>query len=249
MCSRARRARVHAHTHTHTHRHRQTHNNRPPTYPTPTHPHTHTHTVSALAANIVCTPFDVIKSRIQNMPAPAPGQKPIYTGMVDCAVKGACACSVCACVCACVYMAPAPGQRQDGMNRAFSHSLTHLRNANLHPPIHLHTQPPAHTPPHIHTHTGVKAEGMGVLYRGFTPSFIKLAPCKPTSQPPTHPYTNSTYTRESAAHELTHAHMRVRIHTGIHARTHTHTHARTHAHTHTPTHTRVLPTQTNTTSL
>eukprot|EP00622_Pseudochattonella_farcimen_P007590 FR743610.1.p1 GENE.FR743610.1~~FR743610.1.p1 ORF type:complete len:225 (+),score=7.81 FR743610.1:83-676(+) len=66
--------------------------------------------IAALAANIVCTPFDVIKSRIQNMPAPAPGQKPIYTGMVDCAVKG------------------------------------------------------------------VKAEGMGVLYRGFTPSFIKLAP-------------------------------------------------------------------------
>mmetsp|Transcript_13252 Transcript_13252/g.31362 ORF Transcript_13252/g.31362 Transcript_13252/m.31362 type:complete len:314 (-) Transcript_13252:160-1101(-) len=66
--------------------------------------------VCSLVANVICTPFDVVKSRVQNMPAPVKGQPPLYTGMVDCFVKG------------------------------------------------------------------VKAEGPMVLYRGFTPAFIKLAP-------------------------------------------------------------------------
>ena len=43
--------------------------------------------VSSFAANLVCCPFDVIKSRLQNMPAPAPGQPALYNGMVDCLVK------------------------------------------------------------------------------------------------------------------------------------------------------------------
>lgn len=30
-------------------------------------------------------PLDLIKVRLQTMPAPAPGQQPLYTGMVDCA--------------------------------------------------------------------------------------------------------------------------------------------------------------------
>jgi solute carrier family 25 (mitochondrial carnitine/acylcarnitine transporter), member 20/29 len=30
-------------------------------------------------------PLDLIKVRLQTMPTPAPGQKPVYTGMLDCA--------------------------------------------------------------------------------------------------------------------------------------------------------------------
>jgi len=66
--------------------------------------------ISSFVANIVCVPFDVVKSRIQQMPAPKPGEPPMYTGMMDCFAKG------------------------------------------------------------------VAAEGPLVLYRGFTPAFIKLAP-------------------------------------------------------------------------
>jgi len=35
----------------------------------------------------VSNPFDVVKSRVQNMPKPAPGEKPLYAGMGDCFVK------------------------------------------------------------------------------------------------------------------------------------------------------------------
>ena len=64
---------------------------------------------SSFAANIVSNPFDVVKSRIQNMPV-SPGVKPMYTGMVDCLRKS------------------------------------------------------------------VKSDGLLVLWRGFTPAFVKLAP-------------------------------------------------------------------------
>ena len=64
---------------------------------------------SSFVANIVANPFDVLKSRLQNMPIRADGTA-MYTGMVDCLVKS------------------------------------------------------------------VRAEGPLVLYAGFTPAFIKLAP-------------------------------------------------------------------------
>mmetsp|Transcript_7017 Transcript_7017/g.17304 ORF Transcript_7017/g.17304 Transcript_7017/m.17304 type:complete len:368 (+) Transcript_7017:293-1396(+) len=45
--------------------------------------------VSSFCANIVANPFDVIKSRLQNMsiPDPSSGQKPMYGGMKDCFIK------------------------------------------------------------------------------------------------------------------------------------------------------------------
>lgn len=64
---------------------------------------------SSFVANIVANPFDVLKSRLQNMPIRADGTA-MYTGMVDCLAKS------------------------------------------------------------------VRAEGPMVLYAGFTPAFIKLAP-------------------------------------------------------------------------
>lgn len=64
---------------------------------------------SSFLANIVSNPFDVLKSRIQNMPA-GEGIKPMYTGMIDCFGKS------------------------------------------------------------------VKSDGILVLWRGFTPAFVKLAP-------------------------------------------------------------------------
>ena len=66
--------------------------------------------VSSMVANIVCVPFDVVKSRVQQMPTPPKGEPPLYTGMVDCFQKG------------------------------------------------------------------IRAEGPLVLYRGFVPAYIKLAP-------------------------------------------------------------------------
>ena len=66
--------------------------------------------VSAFVANVVCVPFDVVKSRVQNMPTPPPGEPPLYSGMVDCFAKG------------------------------------------------------------------IRSEGPRVLYRGFFPAYIKLAP-------------------------------------------------------------------------
>ena len=66
--------------------------------------------VSSFCANVVANPFDVVKSRLQNMPNPSPGQTPLYTGMVDCFAKS------------------------------------------------------------------VKAEGITVLWAGFVPAFVKLAP-------------------------------------------------------------------------
>lgn len=42
---------------------------------------------ASLVANAVSNPFDVVKSRVQNMPMPAPGQAPLYTSMTDCFVK------------------------------------------------------------------------------------------------------------------------------------------------------------------
>jgi hypothetical protein len=52
--------------------------------------------VSTLSAVPVCLrthvgargqPFDTVKVRLQSMPTPAPGQSPLYTGMVDCVKK------------------------------------------------------------------------------------------------------------------------------------------------------------------
>eukprot|EP01065_Artemidia_motanka_P048096 TRINITY_DN7683_c0_g1_i1.p1 TRINITY_DN7683_c0_g1~~TRINITY_DN7683_c0_g1_i1.p1 ORF type:complete len:322 (+),score=121.42 TRINITY_DN7683_c0_g1_i1:125-967(+) len=40
---------------------------------------------ASLAATFTSQPFDVVKSRIQNMPKPAPGQEPLYRGSLDCA--------------------------------------------------------------------------------------------------------------------------------------------------------------------
>jgi hypothetical protein len=65
---------------------------------------------SSFCANVVANPFDVVKSRMQQMPVPPPGQAPLYVSMSDC----------------------------------FSKSI--------------------------------RAEGMTVLWKGFTPAFIKLAP-------------------------------------------------------------------------
>jgi len=43
--------------------------------------------VSSFCANIVANPFDVIKSRMQQMPIPTSGESPMYTSMADCFVK------------------------------------------------------------------------------------------------------------------------------------------------------------------
>lgn len=67
-------------------------------------------TCSSFCANIVANPFDVIKSRIQQMPVDAATGKPLYSGMGDCFAKS------------------------------------------------------------------IRQEGIFVLWRGFTPAFIKLAP-------------------------------------------------------------------------
>jgi len=66
--------------------------------------------VSSFVANVVANPFDVIKSRLQQMPIPPPGQQPMYSGMVDCFAKS------------------------------------------------------------------IRSEGFMVIYKGFTPAFVKLAP-------------------------------------------------------------------------
>ncbi|KAG7344568.1 mitochondrial carrier protein [Nitzschia inconspicua] len=69
--------------------------------------------VSSFCANVVANPFDVIKSRLQNMAVPPTGQnhqRPMYNGMMDCFAKS------------------------------------------------------------------IKAEGLSVLWAGFVPAFIKLAP-------------------------------------------------------------------------
>eukprot|EP00287_Rhodomonas_sp_CCMP768_P004131 CAMPEP_0196731200 /NCGR_PEP_ID=MMETSP1091-20130531/11030_1 /TAXON_ID=302021 /ORGANISM="Rhodomonas sp., Strain CCMP768" /LENGTH=319 /DNA_ID=CAMNT_0042074321 /DNA_START=18 /DNA_END=977 /DNA_ORIENTATION=+ len=46
---------------------------------------------ATMAASFVATgvsnPFDVVKSRLQNMPTPEPGKPPIYSSMPDCFVK------------------------------------------------------------------------------------------------------------------------------------------------------------------
>jgi len=42
---------------------------------------------ASLVANAVSNPFDVVKSRVQNMPTPLPGQPAMYTSMVDCFAK------------------------------------------------------------------------------------------------------------------------------------------------------------------
>jgi solute carrier family 25 oxoglutarate transporter 11 len=65
---------------------------------------------SSFCANIVANPFDLVKSRMQQMPVPPPGQAPLYASMSDCFAKS------------------------------------------------------------------IRAEGMTVLWKGFTPAFIKLAP-------------------------------------------------------------------------
>lgn len=43
--------------------------------------------LASLAATFASQPFDVVKSRIQNMPNPAAGEKPLYSGTLDCARK------------------------------------------------------------------------------------------------------------------------------------------------------------------
>ncbi len=43
--------------------------------------------ISSFAANVVANPFDVVKSRMQNMPVPAIGQEPLYRGSLDCLKK------------------------------------------------------------------------------------------------------------------------------------------------------------------
>jgi len=66
--------------------------------------------IGSCVANTVTMPFDVVKSRLQNMPLPAPGESPMYRGVVDCVQKS------------------------------------------------------------------VKAEGIFVLWKGFNPALVKLAP-------------------------------------------------------------------------
>lgn len=66
--------------------------------------------LSSFCANIVANPFDVIKSRMQQMAVAADGSAPLYSSMVDCFAKS------------------------------------------------------------------IRAEGPMVLYKGFTPAFVKLAP-------------------------------------------------------------------------
>ena len=67
-------------------------------------------TFASFVANGVSNPFDVVKSRVQNMPKPLPGQPAMYTSMTDCFTKT------------------------------------------------------------------IAAEGVGALYQGFIPAFLKLAP-------------------------------------------------------------------------
>lgn len=43
--------------------------------------------VASVFANGASLPFDVVKSRIQNMPMPQPGAPPMFDGMLDCARK------------------------------------------------------------------------------------------------------------------------------------------------------------------
>mmetsp|Transcript_42080 Transcript_42080/g.51032 ORF Transcript_42080/g.51032 Transcript_42080/m.51032 type:complete len:298 (+) Transcript_42080:65-958(+) len=40
--------------------------------------------IASCLATMVSSPFDVVKSRIQNMPRPAPGEAPMYNGMMHC---------------------------------------------------------------------------------------------------------------------------------------------------------------------
>ena len=40
--------------------------------------------ISSLCANVVANPFDVVKSRMQNMPMPGVGEQPLYSGSLDC---------------------------------------------------------------------------------------------------------------------------------------------------------------------
>lgn len=40
--------------------------------------------VSSFCANVVANPFDVVKSRMQNMPVPALGEEPLYRSSLDC---------------------------------------------------------------------------------------------------------------------------------------------------------------------
>jgi len=42
---------------------------------------------ASFVANTVSNPFDVVKSRVQNMPKPTPSNPAMYSGMVDCFVK------------------------------------------------------------------------------------------------------------------------------------------------------------------
>jgi solute carrier family 25 oxoglutarate transporter 11 len=65
---------------------------------------------SSFCANVVANPFDVVKSRLQQMPIAADGTAPLYKGMGDCFVKS------------------------------------------------------------------IRAEGMMVVWAGFTPAFVKMAP-------------------------------------------------------------------------
>ena len=43
--------------------------------------------IASVIANMVTMPFDVVKSRLQNMPQPVAGELPIYSGMLDCGRK------------------------------------------------------------------------------------------------------------------------------------------------------------------
>jgi solute carrier family 25 oxoglutarate transporter 11 len=65
---------------------------------------------ASLVANAVSNPFDVVKSRVQNMPKALPGEAALYTSMTDCFTKT------------------------------------------------------------------IAKEGVGALYQGFVPAFLKLAP-------------------------------------------------------------------------
>ena len=43
--------------------------------------------ISSFCANVAANPFDVVKSRMQNMPVPAIGEEPLYRGSLDCLRK------------------------------------------------------------------------------------------------------------------------------------------------------------------
>jgi solute carrier family 25 oxoglutarate transporter 11 len=43
--------------------------------------------ISSFCASVVANPFDVVKSRMQNMPLPAIGEAPLYKGSLDCLRK------------------------------------------------------------------------------------------------------------------------------------------------------------------